>query len=140
MKRIMRIHRYLSCFVAPAMLFFAISGAWQAFRLHEDERQGSYRAPRALAVLSDVHKAEHLQGLPGTWWRIGQLAFAAGFVATAGIGLYMAFRLARPNWLVWVWLLAGILLPTFLAVASHSQPEPHRKPAMERATHDDDDD
>jgi hypothetical protein len=29
----MRWHRYLSCFVAPAMIFFAISGAWQAFRL-----------------------------------------------------------------------------------------------------------
>jgi len=30
LKTLLRIHRYLSCFVAPAMLFFAVSGAWQA--------------------------------------------------------------------------------------------------------------
>jgi hypothetical protein len=43
LKTLLRVHRYLSCFVAPVMLFFAISGAWQAFRLQETRKDGSYR-------------------------------------------------------------------------------------------------
>ena len=49
MKRLLRIHLYLSCFVAPAMLFFAVSGAWQAFRFQERKKDGSYRAPSLAA-------------------------------------------------------------------------------------------
>ena len=42
MKRLMRIHLFLSCLVAPAMIFFAVSGAWQAYRFQQTRKDGSY--------------------------------------------------------------------------------------------------
>ena len=120
MKRLKRIHRYLSCLVAPAMLFFAISGAWQAFRLHESKKDGSYTAPVALEQLSKVHKAERLSGAAATWFRVGQLLLAATFVATAVIGVIMAVRITRPAWLVWACLGAGVVLPIVLALAARA--------------------
>lgn len=129
MKRLMRLHRYLSCFVAPAMLFFAISGAWQSFRLHEDRRDGSYTAPPSLEALSQIHKAERIGGVSGTVFRWGQVLLAAGFVTTATLGLIMAFRLARPTWLVWAWLLAGIAIPFMVAWAARAN-APKRPPGF----------
>ena len=79
MKTLMRTHRYLSCFIAPAMIFFAVSGAWQAFRLHEDRKDGSYKAPAALSVLSEVHKAEKLSKTTGIWLKAGEVAIASTF-------------------------------------------------------------
>jgi len=67
MKRLMRVHRYLSCFVAPAMLCFSISGAWQAFRLHASRKDGSYVAPDVLSRLSLIHKAEKLEEALRSW-------------------------------------------------------------------------
>lgn len=119
MKRLMRLHRYLSCFLAPAMLFFAVSGAWQAFRLQENRKDG-YQAPLVLAELSRVHKAEKLAGAAATWFRVGQLVVAAAFVTTALIGIAMAFRLTRPQWLVWLCLLAGLVLPVLLALSARA--------------------
>jgi hypothetical protein len=114
----MRLHRYLSLFVAPAMLFFAISGAWQAFRLNDDKKDGSYHAPPVLKLLSQAHKAEHLakEGAAGNLFRFGELTLATVFVVTALVGIVMAFRLARPRWRVWACLAAGIALPVSLAL------------------------
>jgi hypothetical protein len=116
MKRLMRIHRYLSCFVAPAMLFFALSGSWQAFRLQDSRKDGSYVAPIVLSVLSDIHKASELSGLGGLLFRGGQVLLAAGFAATAVIGLVMAYRLTRPTRLFWFFVAAGVMVPIILAL------------------------
>jgi len=121
LKLLLRLHRYLSCCVAPAMLFFAISGAWQAFRLQETRKDGSYTAPAALARLSEVHKAERLSGPAGTLFRAGQLAVAVMFATTAVIGVVMAFRVARPLWVVWACLVAGTALPVLIAVAARAR-------------------
>ena len=115
MRIIHRVHRYVSCFIAPAMLFFAVSGAWQAFRLQQSRKDGSYVAPRPLALLSDIHKAERLSGTRGTLFRTGQAVLSAAFVATAILGLVMGFRLSRPRWPFWLCLLAGIVVPIVLA-------------------------
>jgi hypothetical protein len=120
MKRLMRVHRYLSCFVAPAMLFFAVSGAWQAFRLQEQWKNSAYRPPVALQELSKVHKAEKLSGPAANWFRAALVVLSAAFVATAAIGVVMALRIGRPTWLVWLTLGAGALLPLLLAVAARS--------------------
>jgi VIT1/CCC1 family predicted Fe2+/Mn2+ transporter len=114
MKRLMRIHRYLSCFVAPAMLFFAVSGAWQAFRFQDTRKDGSYVAPPILKDLSQVHKAENIQGAAATAFRAGQVLVALSFIVTAIIGVVMAFRITRPAWLVGICLLAGVALPALL--------------------------
>jgi hypothetical protein len=116
-KQLMRIHRYLSCLVAPAMVFFAVSGAWQAFRLQDSRKDGSYTAPVALQQLSNVHKAERLSGPAAPWFRVGQLSLATAFVLTAVLGVVMALRIARPVWTVWACLACGAVLPVLLALA-----------------------
>jgi hypothetical protein len=118
-KTLTRTHRYLSCFIAPAMIFFAVSGAWQSFRLHEDNKDGSYHAPAALAVLSQAHKAERLSKTTGIWLKAGEVAIAAAFLVTAVLGLIMGVRLAGgKKWAVWSLLAAGTILPILIAVAS----------------------
>ena len=47
-------HSYISLFVAPSVLFFALTGAAQIFNLHE--AHGSYQPPAIVEKLSSVHK------------------------------------------------------------------------------------
>src|ERR1700679_1530775 len=47
-------HSYIGLFIAPSVLFFALTGAAQIFNLHE--AHGSYRPPAILEKLSSVHK------------------------------------------------------------------------------------
>ena len=116
MKRLMRIHRYLSCAIAPAMLFFAVSGAWQAFRYQDTRKDGTYVAPAVLHALSQVHKAEHLSGAAGNVFRAGQVLVAAAFALTAVIGLVMAHRVTKPRSLFWACVAGGVLVPVVLAL------------------------
>ncbi len=118
MRTLARTHRYLSLFVAPAMIFFALSGALQSYRLQEDHKDG-YRAPAGLKVMGEVHKAEQLSKPGQPWFRAAQALLAAVFVTTAIAGVAMGFRMARPKWPVWLALAAGTALPILLAVATH---------------------
>src|SRR5512147_3276260 len=118
MRALMRLHRYLSCVAAPLMLFFAISGAWQVFRLHESRKDGSYKAPAFVSRLSDVHKVERLVGPGGAAFRVGVVVAAAVFAATAIIGVIMAFRVTRPKWLAWLLVLAGAAVPVLLLLSA----------------------
>jgi predicted cation transporter len=114
MKRLMRIHLYLSCLVAPAMIFFAVSGAWQAYRMQQTKKDGSYVAPPALESLSRAHMAEQLTDGGRPWARATQFAIAAVFVSTALVGIAMALQMARAQALrfkVYASLAAGVLVP-----------------------------
>lgn len=115
MKKLMQFHRYLSCFLAPAMLFFAVSGAWQAFRFQETRKDGSYVAPVVLEELSYLHKAERLRGPGAGLFRFGQLLLAVAFASSAIAGLMMAARTSRPSWLPWALVAAGVVLPALLS-------------------------
>lgn len=47
-------HAYIGLFIAPSVLFFAITGCIQLFNLHE--AHGSYRPAALVEMLSAVHK------------------------------------------------------------------------------------
>jgi hypothetical protein len=49
-----RWHSYIGLFMAPSVLFFAITGAVQIFSLHE--AHGTYRPAAIVEKLSSVHK------------------------------------------------------------------------------------
>ena len=51
-----RIHTWLSVFIAPSVLFLAVTGALQVYKLHENH--GSYAAPVILQELGAVHKEQ----------------------------------------------------------------------------------
>jgi hypothetical protein len=52
------LHLYLGVFTAPALLFFAITGALQTFNLHETTQGSSYRPPAWIASLAQLHKKQ----------------------------------------------------------------------------------
>lgn len=49
-------HLYIGVFIAPAVIFFAITGAVQTFNLHKTGERKGYTPPKILAVLARIHK------------------------------------------------------------------------------------
>jgi len=56
LKVIRQIHLYIGIFVAPALLFFAFTGALQTFRLHETTQGSSYKPAAWMVTLGQLHK------------------------------------------------------------------------------------
>jgi hypothetical protein len=54
MASVRRWHSYIGLFIAPSVLFFALTGAVQLFSLHE--AHGKYQPPALVEKLSSVHK------------------------------------------------------------------------------------
>ena len=52
------LHLYLGAFTAPALLFFAFTGALQTFSLHETSQGSSYKPPAWIASLAQLHKKQ----------------------------------------------------------------------------------
>jgi hypothetical protein len=52
------LHLYLGAFTAPALLFFAFTGALQSFSLHETTQGSSYKPPAWIATLAQLHKKQ----------------------------------------------------------------------------------
>jgi hypothetical protein len=53
-----KIHLYTGIFIAPALLFFSITGALQTFNLHESTTGSRYAPPRWIVVLGQLHKKQ----------------------------------------------------------------------------------
>ena len=104
-------------FVCADADLFRRDRSWQLFNWHESKKDKTYIAPPALAALSFVHKDAHIPGTPGrqpTPLRYFMLATAVGLVATAMIGIVMAYRFSQRPIVATVCLLAGIALPGLL--------------------------
>ncbi|MDQ6624589.1 MAG: hypothetical protein M3Y69_00405 [Verrucomicrobiota bacterium] len=109
-----RIHLYLGCLFAPALIFFAVSGTWQLYRLHDTKKDGSYTAPAAISALSAVHMNSHLPGKKVsefTPMRAFSVAAAIGLVITTALGVVLAFRFSRSVAVPLAWLGTGLVLP-----------------------------
>lgn len=52
------IHLYLGVFTAPALLFFAFSGALQTFSLHQTTPGSSYKPAAWIVTLGQIHKKQ----------------------------------------------------------------------------------
>ena len=137
-----RIHLYIGLFSAPALLFFAFSGALQTFSLH---KYGSdYRPASWIAVLGELHKNQTAQlpvrkpqsgsPFPATAAEpVVSLARASDFpirhhlslkiffvIASLSFffsvitGIHMAYKYSRNKTLVTAILLAGLVIPILL--------------------------
>lgn len=56
LKFLRQSHLYIGIFIAPALLFFAFTGALQTLSLHEGSNGSSYKAPAWIATLAQIHK------------------------------------------------------------------------------------
>ena len=58
LKAVRLTHLYSGVFLAPAILFFALTGALQTFSLHETTNGSSYQPARWIVVLAQLHKKQ----------------------------------------------------------------------------------
>jgi hypothetical protein len=54
-------HLYVGLFTAPAILFFAFTGALQTLSLNDRSPDGSYTPPHWISVLAQIHKKQSAQ-------------------------------------------------------------------------------
>ncbi|MEO5721139.1 MAG: hypothetical protein ABIR71_06690 [Chthoniobacterales bacterium] len=117
MRRLRLLHLYLGCLFAPALLFFAISGSWQIFRLQDTAKDGSYTPPAVLKTLSAIHINQHLPGGKAsqrTPLHIFALLAGLGLITTTLLGIVMAFRFSTGVIAPLLCLLGGVALPALL--------------------------
>lgn len=61
LKTARQIHLYLGAFIAPAILFFALTGVLQTFSLHEAAKNGPYKPAHWIVALAQLHKKQTIQ-------------------------------------------------------------------------------
>lgn len=137
-------HLYSGVFLAPALLFFAFTGAMQTFSLHETTRGSDYKPPAILVTLAQLHKKQTVvvpvrkpdpkperkaePAAPVTPtpapapqrahnlvpMKIFFLVAAVGLFLSTLTGLYMAYRYARRTSTITLTLAAGVVIPLLL--------------------------
>jgi hypothetical protein len=132
------IHLYIGVFIAPALLFFAFTGALQTFSLHETTRGSSYKPPAWAVTLAQIHKkqtpvvpagktpqpAPTPKSAGSTMPRphnalplkIFFLLVAIGLFTSTLSGLYMSYKYLRNRRLVTAILMVGIVVPILMTI------------------------
>ena len=130
------LHLYLGVFTAPALLFFAFTGALQSFDLHEAMRGSNYRPPAWLASMAHMHKKQNFEvrakrpppkassaridAKPSApdrkpWpMKAFFVLVALSLLLSTVTGVYMGWRYTRHHRRYGVVLAAGIAVPALL--------------------------
>jgi hypothetical protein len=143
LKAIRNVHLYLGVFIAPAILFFAFTGALQTFSLHDVAKDGSYRPASWIVLMAQLHKKQTTQ-LPAPKdpstknstagdpkpqkkddsvpkhntlpMKIFFLVVSIGLVLSTLTGLSMSYMYCRNKVSLTAILLAGVVVPVALAI------------------------
>lgn len=136
-------HSYAGAFFAPAILFFALTGALQTFDLHKP--MPGYRPPIVLQALASLHKNQNLHvknaddpapktgkhakadkpddtrrplsSVIAQWMlKVFVALVSLGLVATTALGLYMSWQTSRRR-AVLLCFAAGAVLPMLMMLA-----------------------
>jgi hypothetical protein len=137
---IRRFHSYVGVFIAPSVLFFALTGALQTLQLHE--AWGTYQPPALIAKLARVHKDQVFSAprkparppaattqaprppqppeagpKPATvalkWFFV---AVAMGLIVSTILGLWMTLAHNLQKRSLWLLFLAGAAVPLALLI------------------------
>jgi len=127
-----QLHIYLSVFIAPTLIFFAVTGAFQTFRIPDQKS-----APILLQKLAHVHRDDmfmvppprppaeaHKAKVPvppkpapkisTTVLKWFFVTASIIMVLTTLLGLWMALAYSRDRWLLWWLLIAGTAAPILM--------------------------
>jgi hypothetical protein len=135
------LHLYIGVFTAPALLFFAFTGALQTFSLHETTAGSSYKPPAWAVTLGQIHKKQtpivpakrpaptaptratpeaRPPAAPAPTpmpthnplpLKIFFLLVAIGLCISTITGVYMSWKYTRNRTAILALLLAGIIIP-----------------------------
>lgn len=131
---IRQFHSYLGVFIAPSILFFALTGSLQLFSLHE--AHGGYSPPAVVEKLGKLHKDQVFAAKPKraagakaeerheAGPKISTLALkwfflfvAASLVVSTCLGLWMSLAYSQKRGVLWVLFLAGAAIPVVILLA-----------------------
>jgi hypothetical protein len=137
------VHLYLGVFAAPAILFFALTGALQTFSLHDAAKDGSYKPANWITIGAQLHKKQTIQLPPPKDpsptkssddepklqkkhdsdpkhntlpMKIFFLIVSISLFISALTGLYMSYLHCRNKVRLTAMLFAGIAIPVGLAL------------------------
>jgi hypothetical protein len=114
-KYVRKLHRYLSVFFAPLLLFYVATGWYQTLTTQRNKALGEQDT--WVTKLTSVHvdqiypKENALGEYSTTLYKGLVVAMSVCLIITIGLGLYLAFRTSRKRWTVWISLGCGLLLP-----------------------------
>ena len=140
LKTARQLHLWLGTFFAPAIIFFAFSGALQTFGLHEAQRGDPNQPAMWITKLAQLHKKQNLNtkpagarpakkpedqvkpreenrpapkpDKPATFaFKVFTGLMSIGLILTTVLGLFMTFQFARDKRVTWALLILGTLLP-----------------------------
>ena len=143
LKAIRLTHLYSGVFLAPAILFFSITGGLQMFSLHETTRGSSYVPPKILVHLAQLHKKGTLtvaprrlappappvpatsakpespkpsgpEGRSPLPFKIFAALTALGLVVSTLSGMVMSWKYSRRKRWIAATFIAGIVIPLLL--------------------------
>jgi hypothetical protein len=141
---IRQVHVYLSVFVAPSLIFFAVTGAFQTFRIpdrpdapvvlqklaraHKDSvyavkppRPKKANDARAAEAGHDKPKADAPKPQPKPATQAVKWFFvvaAIGMTVSTLLGVWMALAYHKRRRLMWALLIAGATIPAALLAAA----------------------
>lgn len=132
------VHRYLGLFFAPAIIFFALSGAMQTLGLHNVTQGSSYLTARWIVQMAQIHKKQTLAipstkrktsendsgGVPDNFakkrttdakraLKLFVVFMSAALMITTFLGIIMASMYGGDRRIAALVLVAGILFPVF---------------------------
>jgi hypothetical protein len=143
---IRRWHSYLGAFIAPSVLFFALTGSLQLFTLHESH--DGYHPPAVIEKLGMLHKdqvwelkpskkppppgaakpaeapkpakaPEPAKAPPYAQWALKCVfaVVAASLVVSTCLGLWMALAYSANRRTLWILFLLGAVMPVAILLA-----------------------
>jgi hypothetical protein len=138
-QKLRRYHLYIGMFLAPAILFFALSGALQTFRLQEEKGWGGTpptwivwlasvhkddRLPQAKAAEADEHakptvkpaapKAAQKPKPSALPFKIFAVLMSIGLMLSAVLGMVIALNNRATRRVSTIMLVAGVVVPILL--------------------------
>lgn len=113
-----QIHLYLGALFGPLLIFFALSGALQTFRLQESPKDSAYTPPGWIVRFAEVHMNQRAvkdrnvpPSVPLKWFVV---LMSLGLIVTSVLGLYMAFKYTADRRVVWGVVIMGVVIPVAL--------------------------
>jgi len=114
MKRLRRLHTYLGCFFAPLLLFFVLTGWYQAVEHNRQKgtgEPGDWKARLTSVHVDQIYPANSASAYSPALFRGLVVTMAVALVATVLLGIVLAIRFSAKRWAVWLSLASGVAVP-----------------------------
>ena len=114
MKRLRRLHTYLGCFFAPLLLFFLLTGWYQAV-MHNRQKgigePGDWKARLTSVHVDQIYPAQSANSYSPILFRGLVVVMAVALILTLALGVTLAIRFTPNKRAVWLSLVFGVGVP-----------------------------